>query len=49
MVKVSSDPIDPANVYDLIATSAAGSVVFHYAVVKRWTGLAERQAISIMS
>ncbi len=35
MVKILSDPIDPANVYDLIATSGSGSVVFHYAVVKQ--------------
>lgn len=34
MLMISSDPIDPATVYDLIAKNHAGSVLFHYAVVK---------------
>ncbi|HEY6871813.1 MAG TPA: molybdenum cofactor biosynthesis protein MoaE [Geobacteraceae bacterium] len=35
---LSHDPIDPATVYDLIAKQNAGSVVFHYAVVKEQKG-----------
>lgn len=31
---LSLDPIDPAAAYDLITKDHAGSVVFHYAVVK---------------
>ena len=38
MVKISPEPIDPAKVNDLIAASGAGSVVFHYAVVKPMAG-----------
>ena len=38
MVKISPEPIDPAQVYDLITTTGAGSVVFHYAVVKPMAG-----------
>jgi molybdopterin synthase catalytic subunit len=38
MIKISPEPIEPAKVYDLIATSGAGSVVFHYAVVKPMAG-----------
>jgi molybdopterin synthase catalytic subunit len=38
MVKISAEPIDPSSVYDLIATNGAGSVVFHYAVVKPMAG-----------
>lgn len=38
MVLITSDPIDPAKLYDLIATRGAGSVVFHYAVVKPMAG-----------
>jgi molybdopterin synthase catalytic subunit len=39
MVRISPDPIDPAQVYDLIATTSTGSVVFHYAVVKPQVGV----------
>ena len=39
MVRITPDPIDPARVYDLIATSGAGSVVFHFAVVKPLAGI----------
>jgi len=39
MVKISPDPIDPAKIYDLIATTTAGSVVIHYAVVKPQAGV----------
>jgi len=35
---LTHDPIDPATVYGLIATQNAGSVVFHYAVVKEQKG-----------
>jgi len=38
MVIVSPEPIDPAKMYDLIASPGAGSVVFHYAVVKPMAG-----------
>jgi molybdopterin synthase catalytic subunit len=39
MVKISSDPIEPAKVYDLIGcTNGAGSVVLHFAVVKAMAG-----------
>lgn len=38
MVRITPDPIDPAKVYDLIASSGAGSIVFHYAVVKPKAG-----------
>jgi molybdopterin synthase catalytic subunit len=31
---ITNDPIDPATTYDQIAKKHAGSVVFHYAVVK---------------
>jgi molybdopterin synthase catalytic subunit len=34
VIKISAEPIDPARMYDLLASSGAGSVVFHYAVVK---------------
>ncbi len=33
-VTVTHDPIDPTAAYDRIAKTSAGSVVFHYAVVK---------------
>ena len=39
MVIISPETINPSNVYDLIATSVAGSVVFHYAVVKPMSGV----------
>jgi len=35
---LSSDPIDPSSAYNLIAKDHAGSVVFHYAVVKEQKG-----------
>lgn len=38
MVIVSSDPIDPSRAYGSIAKLGAGSVVFHYAVVKENAG-----------
>jgi len=38
MVRISPDPIDPAKIYDMIATTNAGSVVIHYAVVKPLSG-----------
>ncbi|GFE60074.1 molybdenum cofactor biosynthesis protein MoaE [Geobacter sp. AOG2] len=39
MVRISPSPIDPAKIYDLIATTTAGSVVIHYAVVKPQVGI----------
>jgi len=38
MVKITTEPIDPSQAYGLIAASGAGSVVFHYAVVKPMAG-----------
>ncbi len=38
MVIVSHSPIDPATVYGQITKEQAGSVVFHYAVVKEQGG-----------
>ena len=38
MVKLVEHPIDPASVYDSICSAFSGSVVFHYAVVKRQAG-----------
>lgn len=38
MVLITSDPIDPRGSYDLIARRCAGSVLFHYAVVKAQEG-----------
>jgi molybdopterin synthase catalytic subunit len=38
MVIVTSDPIDPNDTYNRINASTAGSVVFHYAVVRGKTG-----------
>ena len=35
MELISEKPIDPAAMYDLLATKTSGSVVFHYAVVKK--------------
>ena len=35
---ISNDPIVPESSYDQIAKSHAGSVVFHYAVVKEQSG-----------
>lgn len=39
MVKITAEPVDPAKVYDLLARESAGSVVFHYAVVKPMAGV----------
>ncbi len=38
MVLVSHDPIDPSTLYGQIGKEFAGSVVFHYAVVKEQGG-----------
>lgn len=38
MVVISAVPIDPASVYDSICSAFSGSVVFHYAVVKKQAG-----------
>jgi molybdopterin synthase catalytic subunit len=38
MVLITSNPIDPRGSYDLISRNAAGSVIFHYAVVKGQEG-----------
>ena len=38
MVIITSEPIDPSKTYDLISPGAAGSIVFHYAVVKPMQG-----------
>jgi molybdopterin synthase catalytic subunit len=35
MVKLVENPIDPAAVYNSICSAFSGSVVFHYAVVKK--------------
>ena len=37
MELISSNPIDPRRVYELIRKDAAGSVVFHFAVVRENT------------
>lgn len=34
MVKISAEPINPSEAYDLIGKKSSGSVVLHYAVVK---------------
>ncbi len=39
MVKITDEPIDPAQVYQLISANCAGSVVLHYAVVKPQKGV----------
>ncbi|QEM69373.1 molybdenum cofactor biosynthesis protein MoaE [Geobacter sp. FeAm09] len=39
MVRMTTEPIDPAKIYDLITTTNAGSVVVHYAVVKPMAGV----------
>ncbi len=39
MVQLTYEPIDPRGAYDLIASKTAGSVLFHYAVVKAREGL----------
>ena len=38
MVIVNAAPIDPASVYNSICSAFSGSVVFHYAVVKKQAG-----------
>lgn len=38
MVKLVESTIDPATVYNSICSAFSGSVVFHYAVVKRQAG-----------
>lgn len=38
MVKLVESPIDPAVVYNSICSAFSGSVVFHYAVVKKQAG-----------
>ena len=38
MVKLVEAPIDPASVYKSICSAFSGSVVFHYAVVKKQAG-----------
>jgi molybdopterin synthase catalytic subunit len=38
MVKLVEGPIDPAAVYDSICSAFSGSVVLHYAVVKKQAG-----------
>jgi molybdopterin synthase catalytic subunit len=38
MVKLVESPIDPASVYNTICSAFSGSVVFHYAVVKKQAG-----------
>ncbi|KAF0220118.1 MAG: molybdopterin synthase catalytic [Geobacteraceae bacterium] len=38
MVRISAEPINPSEAYGLLGKNGAGSVVFHYAVVKADTG-----------
>jgi len=38
MIKLVEHPIDPAQVYDSICWSYSGSVLFHYAIVKKKAG-----------
>ena len=38
MVKLVENPIDPTSVYNSICSAFSGSVVFHYAVVKKQAG-----------
>jgi molybdopterin synthase catalytic subunit len=38
MVKLVENTIDPASVYNSICSAFSGSVVFHYAVVKKQAG-----------
>lgn len=45
MVKVTSEPINPAAAYNEISARTAGSVVFHYAVVREITGDAVTKSI----
>jgi len=45
-LKLVENPINPAAVYDSICSAYSGSVVFHYAVVKKQAG-ADRATCSI--
>ena len=38
MVKITSEPIDPAKVYQAMSAQGAGSVLLHFAVVKPQAG-----------
>ena len=38
VLAITREPIDPAQAYSRIASERAGSVVFHYAVVKEQSG-----------
>lgn len=38
MVQVTESPIDPAAVYNSLCSAYSGSVVFHYAMVKKQAG-----------
>ncbi|HEX2770678.1 MAG TPA: molybdenum cofactor biosynthesis protein MoaE [Geobacteraceae bacterium] len=38
MVLITTDPIDTHGAYDMIASKSAGSVLFHFAVVKAQEG-----------
>jgi molybdopterin synthase catalytic subunit len=38
MLRISSEPIDPAKAYAMLAKKSAGSVLFHYAVVRPRAG-----------
>ena len=38
MVIITDEPIDPSRAYGLISKEASGSVVLHYAVVKKESG-----------
>jgi molybdopterin synthase catalytic subunit len=38
MVKITTEPIDPSQVHSMISSRGAGSVVFHYAIVKPMAG-----------
>jgi molybdopterin synthase catalytic subunit len=38
MVRITSEPIDPAKVYAELSAQGAGSVLFHFAVVKPQAG-----------
>jgi len=38
ILQITSDPIDPSDGYGKISSERAGSVVYHYAVVKKQSG-----------
>jgi molybdopterin synthase catalytic subunit len=46
MVKLIESPIDPSTIYDSICSAFSGSVVCHYAVVKKQAG-SEKSTVSI--